>query len=114
MISIIIPCYNDEMRLQRAVNSALRQDYKDPYEIVVVDDGSKKTIENRWGDRVNLIHHPENLGLPIALNTGIRECKGDRFLILASDDKLHPVYLSSMSKSGADIVSCDFMGENQK
>ena len=39
MVSIIIPTYNREKYIERAVQSILRQTY-DKYEIIIVDDGS--------------------------------------------------------------------------
>lgn len=44
-VSVIIPTYNCERFLGRAIDSALQQNYKD-YEIIVVDDGSTDHTRN--------------------------------------------------------------------
>lgn len=109
MISIIIPCYNDHDVLPYAVRSVLRQQYDD-IEIIIVDDGSDVPIKNSFGsDKVRVIRHRKNKGLPEALNTGVRVSNGDRFVILAADDELHKEYLLRMTAYDADIVSCDLL-----
>ena len=108
MISIIIPCYNHNQIVARAVNSALSQQYAHPYEVILVDDGSQVPVVNQWDDpKLRLIRHPVNKGLSAALNTGIAASYGDRFVICAADDMLHPQYLQLMSPHTADIISCD-------
>lgn len=110
MISIIIPCYNDQDVLPRAVRSALRQRYRGKLEVVIVDDGSKEPVRNDFGDaRVRLVRHDTNLGLSNAINTGVANAGGDRFVVLASDDELAPEYLSKVANFDADIVSCDML-----
>lgn len=108
LVSIIIPCYNHAHLLDASVGSALRQEYSQK-EIIVVDDGSKKPIVNIWGDKVKVIYHKRNRGLPVALNTGIRASKGERYVILAADDELSPAYLPVMTEQDKDIISCDFL-----
>jgi glycosyltransferase involved in cell wall biosynthesis len=52
LISVIIPVYNDEASIARAVESALAQDFSD-FEIIVVDDGSTDStglILSRYGN----------------------------------------------------------------
>jgi len=40
-LSFIIPCYNSQKTLEEAVNSVFTQNLTSPFEIVIVDDGSK-------------------------------------------------------------------------
>ncbi|MHA2163949.1 MAG: glycosyltransferase [Candidatus Thorarchaeota archaeon] len=108
MISIIIPTFNDQDVLPRAVNSALSQVYKDK-EIIVVDDGSDEPVVNTFGSSVKLIRHSCNAGLSAALNTGIEHSRGDRFVILASDDELRRDHLAKTSAVDADVVSCNML-----
>ncbi len=113
MISIVIPCYNHNKIVDRAVQSAIRQTYDEPYETIVVDDGSTERVENVWGRGVRVIRHKQNEGLSRALNTGITRSKGDRFVILSADDELHPDHLAITSQYAADIVSTDMMVRGQ-
>lgn len=111
MISIITPCYatssnNHGILVQRAVQSALRQRVEK--EIIVVDDGSPEPVRNIWGRPVRVIRHDQNQGLSAALNTGIHLAKGDRFIIVSSDDELRADALEKMATQNADVVCSDF------
>lgn len=111
--SIIIPSYNHNDYVRAAIDSALHQTYADK-EVIVVDDGSDIPVTVPGG--VKLIRHPQNMGLVAALNTGIRASTGERFVILAADDRLHPRHLERTSQFDADVVSVDMMvgGEHVK
>ena len=90
-ISIILPCYNEEAILEINVNTIV--DYLENYnkyewEIVIIDDGSAdKTgeiadrIEKNFSN-INVIHHPINLNLGKALQTGFCNTKQSFNLIL--------------------------------
>jgi glycosyltransferase involved in cell wall biosynthesis len=63
--SVIIPAYNVQNYVEKAINSVLEQDFKD-YELIVVDDASTdntadivKKYENKY-DNVKLISHKDN------------------------------------------------------
>jgi len=92
LVSIIIPAFNYERYVARAIESALAQDYPS-VEVVVVDDGSTdgtaavaKTFESRGATVVS----QENQGLAAARNTGIRHSKGELLFFLDADDYLEP------------------------
>lgn len=121
-VSVIMPCYNSGQYLQEAVESALRQTYKD-LEIIVVDDGSvdEETLQalNRIAklDRVRLLTQ-DNQGPSSARNLGIRECSGEYFLPLDADDLIEPDYVGEAvevmeSLPNVGIVYChaDFIGD---
>jgi len=57
LISVIIPVYNGEAFIARAVDSALAQDFSD-FEVIVVDDGSTDStglILSKYGDKIRLL-----------------------------------------------------------
>ena len=62
LISIIIPTYNRERFVVKAINSVLDQTFKG-YEIIIVDDGStdktRKTLEV-YGDKITYIYQEKN------------------------------------------------------
>ena len=103
--SIIIPTYNRANFVVEAINSALNQTYKLPYEVVVVDDGSIDETEKilleyiKKEPRLKFIKHEKNKGLAAARNTGIIHSKGEYLLFLDSDDKLLPNALSIFAKA---------------
>lgn len=92
-ISIIIPAYQSEKYIARAIRSALDQSMpKDLYEIIVIDDGSidrTSSILNSFKDDIKVITHKINKGLAAARNTGIRQARGRYILNLDSDDYIH-------------------------
>lgn len=107
---MIIPCYNHNNLVVRAVYSAIQQTYGDK-EVIVVDDGSSNPIRNVWGGYIRVIRHEVNQGLSAALNTGVAAAIGDRYIVLAADDELRPDCLAKLALQDADIVACDFKGD---
>lgn len=90
IVSVIIPCYNQGMYLSKAIESVLKQTYKN-YEIIVVDDGSEddtKSVATSYTEVAYIYQH--NQGLSAARNTGIDHSKGSLLVFLDSDDWLIP------------------------
>jgi glycosyltransferase involved in cell wall biosynthesis len=89
--SIVIPTYNRQNLVIRAVNSVINQDFHD-FEVIVVDDGSTdKTVENITNiddERISIVTHEINSGVSVARNTGINKARGIWILTLDSDDEL--------------------------
>lgn len=92
LVSIILPVYNGEKFLEKAVESCLNQTYKN-FEIIIVNDCStdnslKIAKEYTSTDqRISLISNKTNKGLPYSLNLGHNKAKG-RFLTWTSDDNV--------------------------
>lgn len=90
-VSLIIPTYNRAEFLEEAIDSALKQTYKN-LEIIVVDDGSTDNtpqILEKYKDKVKVIRQ-ENWGVSRALNYGILASTGDYISWLSSDDVYTP------------------------
>ncbi len=100
--SIVIPVFNRERVLARALNSCLDQQYAD-FEVVVVDDGSTdasvSVAQSFNRPRVKLVRHQVNRGHGAARNTGVQAASGDWIVSLDSDDELLPQALSRMSEA---------------
>ena len=95
-VTAIIPAFNAEASLARAVESVLAQTLP-PNEIIVVDDGSTDDTRGqveRFGDKVRYIRQ-ENSGPGAARNTGIQAAKSSWIAFLDSDDEWFPSRLSS-------------------
>ncbi len=94
MVSIYIPAYNAKKTIDRAIQSALDQTYRD-FDIVVCNDGSTdgtgEHLEMMYGDhpKVHIIHQA-NGGIGSASNACIRAARGLYILQLDSDDELLP------------------------
>ena len=103
LISIVIACYNNEETIERAINSALAQDWSN-LEIIIVDDCSTDgsgVIIRRIASKnkcIKLITHSRNLGYPSALNSGISASSGTYIAFFDADDYSYPFRLSEQVK----------------
>lgn len=115
-ISVIIPVYNAENYLFRAVNSVLAQSLSQ-IELVLVDDGSYDSsgfICDQYSQldaRVKVVHK-ENGGVASARQAGMNVAIGEYFIHADSDDwlehnELKELYDYAISNK-ADMVICDY------
>ena len=114
LISVIIPVYNVCNYLNDALDSVLRQTYKN-IEIIIIDDGSTDGSAEicekyaKTDNRIVLIHQ-KNKGLSAARNVGIDMTHGELLAFIDSDDIVHPDYLKkmyiAMGEEDADIIIC--------
>ena len=88
LISVIIPTFNAEDFLQRAIESVLNQTYRN-FEIIVIDDGSTDNTKLVTQEsKVIKYFYQENKGLSSARNTGIQKSTGEYLVFLDADDWL--------------------------
>ena len=95
-LSVVIPAYNEELRLPHTLSQSIAYLKKQPYrsEIIVVDDGSKDGTEQvvRQQDAspisLKLLQHPDgvNHGKGASVKTGILAAKGDYRLFMDADN----------------------------
>lgn len=112
-ISVIIPLYNKEQSIERAITSVLYQ--TDPYfELIIVDDGSTdnsvKIVHQFDDERIQLIQQT-NAGPSAARNTGVQNAKTDWIVFLDGDDEFLPNALEhfrllSVVHKDVDIFDC--------
>lgn len=86
-ISVVIPAFNAETTIAEALASVLKQTLQ-PYEIILVDDGSTDRTAYVASQTSPSIHieRQANRGAPAALNAGIRLAAGDHLAFLDADD----------------------------
>jgi len=90
-VSVIIPTYNRETFIQKALESVFAQTYQD-FEIIVMDDGSTdatRDIVSGLDKRVRYFYQ-ENKGIAGARNAGIMKSGGEFVAFLDSDDYWMP------------------------
>lgn len=101
-VSVVIPTYNRENTIIRAVNSVLNQTFED-FELLIIDDGStdqtKDMITEIEDTRVKYIKLPLNRGASFARNSGIRAAKGEYIAFQDSDDEWLPNKLELQVKA---------------
>lgn len=85
-VSVIIPTYNRGYLIREAIDSVLKQDFKD-FEIIVVDDGSTDNTKEVLSNYENIRYiYQQNKGRSEAKNTGIRAARGAYIAFLDDDD----------------------------
>ena len=92
LLTCVVPCYNSEAYMERAVDSLLAGGKE--MEILIVDDGSTDGtagIADRLGKEhpdIIRVHHQPNGGHGSGLNYGIAHAEGVYFKVVDSDDRL--------------------------
>ena len=112
-VSVIIPVYNDERFVKRALKSCTAQTLED-IEIVCVDDGSQDgslavlRAAAKADYRVNVIALERNGGSHNARLAGVRAAKGEHVVFLDADDELTrmacEMVVEEYSKAPASIL----------
>lgn len=115
LVTIILPAYNAEKTIARAIQSARCQEYSD-LEIIVIDDGSSDStlnICNALADKDNRlkIWHINNSGPSAARNYGLSQAKGEFICFMDADDEMSPTMISQLvsnMQDDTDLVACGY------
>ncbi len=112
LVSVIVPVWNAERTLDRALTSVLSQSYSS-LQVIVVDDGSSDCTLSIARDyeardpRVTVVAQ-ENTGVSSARNRAIPLCRGKYIRFIDGDDTLPPDSMEKMvaraEQDGADLV----------
>ncbi|ERH33067.1 glycosyltransferase [Schaalia sp. HMT-877] len=91
LLTVIVPSYNSQDYLDRAMTSLVG--YGDEVEVIIVDDGSKDAtggIADDWASRYGSVRviHQENKGHGGAVNAGVAAAAGTHVRVVDSDDWL--------------------------
>ena len=100
-VSVIVPIYNTRPFLEECVRSILNQQFSEPFEVLLVDDGATDGCdvlcdELAAQDRRIRVFHQENQGLSGARNTGIDAARGRYYAFVDADDVVRPGYLQAL------------------
>src|SRR5436305_9669397 len=111
-VSVVLPVYNREQSVARAIGSVLRQTYGD-IELIVVDDGSTdrtRDVVRQFAPDVALVEQ-EHAGAYTARNRGIAHARGELIAFIDSDDAWLPEKLARqvplMSRDEVGLVFGD-------
>lgn len=97
-ISVVIPLYNKELHIARAIDSVLSQSFQD-FEIVVIDDGSQDQgadVVSAYGDSRIRVYRQPNAGVSAARNRGVELAECNVIAFLDADDAYYPGFLESV------------------
>lgn len=101
--SFIIPVFNRPDEIEELLESFTKQTFKDPFEIVIVEDGSSITCEHiveKYKQVLDITYYLKyNSGPGDSRNFGMHYAKGNYFIILDSDCILPPQYLAEVDRS---------------
>lgn len=105
-ISIVVPLYNKESHILRALNSIYSQDYSN-YEVLIINDGSTDSSEKRVTEWINSrfdhrfnIYSQVNRGVSSARNLGYKIAKYEFVAFLDADDYwFRNTHLCNINKS---------------
>jgi len=124
LITVGITCFNASTTIERALDSAMSQDWRN-VEVLVVDDGStdgsREILARRSASdqRLKVIEHSSNLGCATARNTLIEAANGD-FLAFFDDDDVsradrlrlqHDHIVSCEREAGTELIACYASGK---
>lgn len=125
MISVIIPVFNAEDTVARALRSVYNQSWQGKFEIIIINDGSTDRSEEVIKEFI--ASHPDlnftyirqdNLGVSAARNAGLRVAKGEYIALLDADDEWLPYKTEEQLKIlGNSSLNIDFLaaqGSNKK
>ncbi len=105
MLSIIVPCYNEEKNINIIYNTIVKifHNKKISFEIVFVNDGScdntileLKKIVNETSSNVKIVNFSRNFGKEAAMYAGLKESSGDYVAIIDADMQQNPSLLLKM------------------
>ena len=116
MVSVIVPVFNAEKKVEKCIESILNQTYQD-IELILIDDGSldeSAEICRKYEQKDSRVRffYQQNCGVSAARNRGVSIAKGEYIQFVDSDDYISP-YMSeklvaSIERTNADIVICGF------
>ena len=88
LVSVVIPCLNEQGFIDKMLDSVLNCDYpKEKLEILVVDgmstDGTRETLKGISAEQtcVKMLDNPAGI-VPVAMNIGIRAARGEYIIRL--------------------------------
>lgn len=97
-ISVVIPLYNKELHIARAIDSVLAQSFQE-FEIVVIDDGSLDKgadVVSAYDDKRIRLYRQSNAGVSVARNRGVELAICDVVAFLDADDAYYPDFLENI------------------
>ena len=116
--SVIMPLFNKERYVKKAIESVIAQTYRD-FELIIVDDGSpdesldvvRDFVRNDGMSRTNVLNEPlplndgrltiisqPNEGVAAARNNGVAASEGEYVCFLDADDWWNPMWLEEIDK----------------
>jgi glycosyltransferase involved in cell wall biosynthesis len=113
LVTVVIPVYNGEKTIQRAVKSLLFQTYANWVCIIINDgstDGTKQYLDTIADPRFKIIHLAKNMGRPYARQLALDKAEGKYLAMLDADDFYHPEKLEIQIRYLEEIPEISLLG----
>jgi GT2 family glycosyltransferase/tetratricopeptide (TPR) repeat protein len=109
LASVIVPCCN-QLEFTRQCFRALKQHTREPWELIVIDNGSADGTgaylagaQDLSALPVSVITNASNLGFPAAVNQGLKVARGEYLVLLNNDVVVTDTWLDQLiALAGAD------------
>ncbi|HAM49539.1 MAG TPA: hypothetical protein DCP92_02135 [Nitrospiraceae bacterium] len=113
-VSVVMPLFNKEHSVERAIRSVLAQTVVD-FELIVVNDGSTDEGPDRVrainDARIRIINQPHD-GVSAARNRGIGVARADLIAFLDADDEWEHDFLATVVRLRENFPSCNVVATN--
>ena len=104
-LSVVIPAYNAAATFRVQLEALAGQDWAEPWELIVADNGSTDAtaaIAAEYGERIpglRLVHASAKRGPAYALNEGARAARGRSLVFCDADDEVAPGWIRAMGEA---------------
>lgn len=111
-LSVVLPCRNGAATIADQLEALAGQEYAEPWELVIVDNGSTDetpAIIEHYRDRIanlRVVDASARAGVPYARNRGVEEAVGELIAFCDADDVVTPGWLAAM---GAALARDEFV-----
>jgi len=112
-VTVLMSVYNGERYLREAIDSVLKQTFRD-FEFLIINDGSSdstaKILKGYNDPRIKIIDNKKNMGLTRSLNKGLRQAKGEYIARQDADDISLPQRLKIQVEFLDKNLDCALVG----
>jgi glycosyltransferase involved in cell wall biosynthesis len=102
LLSVVITAFNEGNEVRRTVES-VRENTPSPHEIILVDDGSTDgCCDGCDAPHVQVVRHPQRIGVAFSRNSGCRFAQGDSVAFLDAHQRVGPGCLDACAALASD------------
>lgn len=112
LVSVVMPVYNDEATVGRAIDSILAQTFRD-FEFIIIDDGSTdgtSAVLASYNDPRLRVFRQENAGISVSANRGLARARGKYIARIDGDDRALPTRLATQVAYMEEHPDCVLVG----
>src|SRR5271165_1759920 len=118
-VSIILPAYNEEKRLEKSIKRLLSEleGVLDNFEIIISEDGSSdrtlQIAQSLQSDKIRVLHNDQRSGKGGAIRSALAQCRGNLVIFMDVDLASHPKHvkdlLNLLEKGNAIVIGSRYL-----